>query len=219
MLVAPINNVLVKIKTKWHKNISNILLTAEFNPANQLNPADCVNITGEIVSLPITISDRMDYKGFTTKDMQVGDTAIFRYDVVYDLTHEVRDEFKYKNCFWYKGEEYWKVDVQKIFGVVRGSQIIMVNGYCMVEDCPPPSNLYLPQTAKQYTNTAAATLTQIGKNLDHLNPIEAIPGDKVYFNWKFLQRYEMNKKPFGIITQKRIFGKKVAGYEDFMLLN
>lgn len=219
MLVAPINNVLVKIKTKYHKNISNILLTADFNPANQLNPADLVTIVGEIVSLPLSISDRRDYKGYTTKDLKVGDTAIFRHDVIYDFTGRTEEEFKYKNSIWYKGEEYWKVDIQKLFGVIRDGKIIMVNGYCMVEDCPPPSTLHLPQTSKKLINTAIATLTQIGKNLDHLNPIEAIPGDKVYFNWSKLLRYEMNKKPFGIIPQRLIFGKKVAGYEDFMLLN
>lgn len=218
MLIAPINNVLVKIKTKYHKNISNIMLLADFNPANQLNPADLVNIVGEIVSLPLAISDRRDYKGFTTKDMQVGDTAIFRYDVIYDFVQNDK-EFRYKNCIWYKGEEYWQVDIQKVFGVIRNGKIIMVNGYCMVEDTPPPSNLILPQEGRQYTNAAIATLTHIGKNLDHLNPIEAYPGDKVFFNHHFLQKYEMNKKPFGIITQKRIYGKKVADYSDFRLLN
>jgi len=115
---------------------------------------------------------------------------------------------------WFKGEEYFMVDIQKLFGIIRDNKITMVNGYCMVEEMSNPSVLILPQHMKNVIQAASATLTNIGSNLDHLQPVKAKPGDTVYYNPSILQTYEINDKKFGIISQRHILGRKVGKYSD-----
>lgn len=219
MLQCPLNNVVVQVETKYHSNFSNMVKRANLNPGSQINPADYVNIVGKIVSIPKSISTRFDYKGFTTNDLYEGDTAIFRYDVIYDfLENQEGDEPTYRNLVWFKGKEYFMADIQKIFGVIRAGEIIMVNGYCMLENMSNPSALILPQHLKNVIEAASATITHIGNPLKGKKKILAQPGDRVYYNPAKLQNYEINGKKFGILTQSQILGRKIANYSDIQAL-
>jgi hypothetical protein len=215
MINCPIDNVVVQVETKYHKNFSNMIKRANMNPGSQINPADYVQVVGRVISVPDEITNRLDYKGFTTNDIYPDDIAIFRYDVIYDfLEGEESGDPIYKNMVWMKGKEYFLADIQKIFGVIRAGEIIMVNGYCMVENYTPPPKIILPQHLKNTIRSASATLTNIGRPLSHMKCIGAQPGDVVYFNPNILQKYEINGKSFGILTQKQILGRKVASYSD-----
>jgi co-chaperonin GroES (HSP10) len=215
MIKCPLDKVVVQVDTKYHKNFSNMIKRANMNPGSQINPADYVQIIGEVVAIPDFINNRIDYKGFTTNDIYPGDIAIFRYDVIYDFVESAEGEDPiYKNMVWVKGQEYFLADIQKIFGVIRAGEIIMVNGYCMVENMSAPPSLVLPQHLKNLIRTASATITNIGNPLSHQKPIGAKPGDIVYYNPAVLQRYEINEKKFGILTQKQILGRKVGSYSD-----
>jgi co-chaperonin GroES (HSP10) len=215
MLHARHNKLVVKVKTKYHKDFGNMIKRANLNPGSQINPADYVQIMGEVVSVPEFISTRRDYKGYTADDIYPGDTAIFRYDVIYDLVQQEPDaEPIYKNMVWFKGEEYFLADIQKVFGVIRAGEIIMVNGYCMLEEMSNPLGLILPLYLKNLIQGATAKLTHIGRNLSHLKPISAQPGDTVFYDPRILQTYEINNKKFGIIQQSRILGTKTASYAD-----
>lgn len=219
MIQSPLNNVVVQVETKHHKNFSNMFKRANLNPGSQINPADYVTNVGKVISVPKDISDRYDYKGFTTNDIYPDDIAIFRYDVIYDfIENESGDEPLYKNMVWMKGQEYFMVDIQKIFGVIRAGEIIMVNGYCMVENMSVPSALILPQHLKNIIQASSATLTQIGRNLTHMKRISAQPGDTVYYNPGIIQNYEINGKKFGILSQRQILGRKIANYSDIQAI-
>ena len=171
---------------------------------SDINPADMVNIVGEVVALPKTIQEEQrQYKGFSSKDIQVGDTAIYRFDVIYSFK---KDGTGYKNMFWYRGKEYWAADIQKVFAVIRKGQIIMVNGYCMIEQINNPVNIILPASMKNIDGIGWATLTGIGNNLTHLSNIKAEVGDMVYFDPNIVQKYEIGKKKFGILKQSQILG-------------
>lgn len=219
MFQSPLNNVVVQVDHKYHKNFQNMLKMATLNPGSELNPADFVNILGKVISVPKAISTRKDYEGFTVNDICPDDIAIFRYDVIYDfVASDGSENQQFKNLVWFKGKEYFMADIQKIFGVIRAGEIIMVNGYCMLENMSNPSALILPQHLKNVIQAASATLTHIGKNRTHLKPIKAQPGDTVYYNPDVIQTYEINAKKFGILSQRHILGRKIANYADIQAL-
>lgn len=208
MLQSPYNSLLLKIGDVFVKHFGPIARTsALYGQTSDINPADMVNIVGEIAALPRAImEDAPGYKGFSTKDMKVGDTAIFRYDVIHSYSS---DNLRFKNMFWYRGKELWLADIQKIFAVIRKGEIIMVNGYCMLESYNNPMNIIIPHTMKNIDGIGSAVLTHIGNNLTHLENISAKPGDTVFFNPHKIQKYEIGKKKFAVIRQNQIFGCKV----------
>lgn len=215
MLQSPFNNVLLKIDDLFVKQYGAVAKTSVmYAHGSDINPADMVNIVGEVVALPAKILEETPgYKGFSVKDIQVGDTAIFRFDVIYEFVEKQR----FKNFFWYRGNEYWVAAIPKIFGVIRKGEIIMINGYCMVEGMNNPTNIILPNNMKNIDGIGSATLTQIGNNLTHLPKMAAEPGDTVYFDPRKLQKYEIGRKKFGILRQHQLFGFKKPDqdiYED-----
>lgn len=208
MIKPAINNIIVKIDVKYLENFYNMVRAANIVHGSQINPADYVNIIGEIISIPKIICDRRDYKGFSTKDMLVGDSAIFRYDVVFDFEELEDGTSKFKNLFWFQGKEYWMVDIQKIFAVIRKNEIIMVNGYCMIENMSKPQNIILPPHLKKNVNAGEAILTHIGNNLINSNNLKIKQGTSVFYNPLLVQEYKIKDKKFGIIRQKDILGVK-----------
>jgi co-chaperonin GroES (HSP10) len=189
------------------------------NPGSQINGAEFVNIYGKVISVPMSISNRRDYEGFVTNEIYPDDIAIFRYDVIYEFASvEGSADAVFKNLIWFKGKEYFMADIQKVFGVIRAGEIIMVNGYCMIEHMSNPSALILPQHLKNVIQAATATLTQIGRNRTHMKGIKAQVGDVVYYNPNVVQTYEINGKKFGILSQRHILGRKIANYADIQAL-
>jgi len=216
MEISPIvNNCLIGIDVVYTSNLSKMLAGANLNPGTQINPADYVASVGNVISLPKMISERRDYKGFSTKDIRVGDKCIIRYDVVFKF-HDTDDgSKKFKNYFWYNRKDYWAASIDKIFGVIRDGQIIMINGYCMVEDMEKKSLIVTNAETKKKTTAVSAILTGIGNNLTYLPNIKAQRGDRVYYNPTLVQTYKIGSKEFGIISQKHILGAE----KDLPLLN
>jgi co-chaperonin GroES (HSP10) len=209
MIQSPVNNVIVKVKTKYIGNISKILQLSAIQNGSSVDSVDLVNIMGEIVSLPRTVSDYIGYKGFSTKDMQVGDTAIFSYSVIHDFVIPEEDADPiYRNRFMYKGEEYFLADVTKVFGVIRDGEIIMVNGYVMASEFSE-SSFVLPASLKKIKKAAETNVMHIGYPKTEDSNIDIDNGDKIYFNSITAQKYQINQKPFSIIQQNKIFGKEV----------
>ena len=209
MLQPPFNNLLLHIREIWVKQYGAITKTSAMHAHGaNVNPADMVNIVGEVAAIPSAITEeKLGYKGFSTKDIQVGDTAIYRYDVIYSFTG---DKSRWKNLFYYRKKEYWVADIHKIFAVIRKGEIIMINGYCMVEHYSNPSNIILPKHLQNVEEIGRAELAYIGNNLTHLNNVDAKRGDIVLYNPRILQKYEIGKQKFGIIRQSDIFGVERA---------
>ena len=209
MIQSPVNNVIVKVKTKYIGNISKILQLSAIQNGSSVDSVDLVNIMGEIVSLPRTVSDKIGYVGFSTKDLQVGDTAIFSYSIIHDFVIPAEDTDPiYRNRFMYKGEEYFLADITKIFGVIRDEEIIMVNGYVMASEFSE-SNFVLPASLKKIKKAAETNVMHIGYPKTEETSIDVDNGDKIYFNSITAQKYQINQKPFSIIQQNKIFGKEV----------
>src|SRR6185503_16913859 len=116
-------------------NISNILKVAAIENNSSVDPSDLVQIVGEVVSIPERITNELrGYEGFSTKDIQIGDTVIFRFDVICQFTNISKVGRIYKNRIWWEGKEYWNCDIQKVFGVIRNGEVKMLNGYVMLTD-------------------------------------------------------------------------------------
>ncbi len=215
MIQAPANTVLVKVKNVFNRHFSNIAKTAfSDNNASDVNPADYVTIVGGVVSVPRRITtERREYVGFTTENIRPGDTAIFSYSVIYELDISDQNQ-KFKNCFWYKGQEYWAADILKVFGVIRDGNIMMVNGYCMIEKMKPISTLILPNHLKNMLNVSEAVATKLSFRSPH-SLRNILPGDTVFYNPLKVQKYTLpTGKEIGIIEDKHLMGNKIADYID-----
>lgn len=210
MIKSPENNVMVKVKTKYIGNISKVLQLSAIQNGSSVDSVDLVNIMGEVVSLPHTISNKIGYKGFSTKEIQVGDIAIFSYSIIHDfvIPYENADPI-YRNRIFYKGNEYFMADITKIFGVIRDGEIKMINGYVMTGTFQE-STLIIPASLKKIKKAAETEVMNIGGSKTTETLIDVTQGDKVYFNSTTAQKYQINNKPFSIVSQNKIFGKFIS---------
>lgn len=214
MFQAPLNNIVVKVASKFLMGPNRFLREDILNPSSRINPADYTQIVGEVVSLPKKISNRRDYAGYSTVDIRVWDTVIFSYQVIYNYTIE-EDEVIYKNRVYYNGEEYFTADIQHIYAVIRDAQIRMQNGYIMVGEMEAPPMILLSPETKKEVSSAKAVVTHIGRCLTTEKPIDVMPGDTVYYNPNKIMTYQIFDKQFGILKQSHILGKKIPDYKDF----
>lgn len=207
MIQSPANKVIVLPVARYSKNITDIMKRSAIQNGASVDPADVVNIVGEVISVPKYISPTNDYKGFSIKDIKVGDTAIFSYKVIYDIIiKQEGEEPIYRNSIVYEGKEYFACDIRNLFGVIREGEIIMVNGFVMLEDFEE-SKIILPASLSKQKNAASSKILYIGSNRTNLSRITAQEGDTVFFNSKQAQRYQINDKKFIILQQDRILGK------------
>jgi co-chaperonin GroES (HSP10) len=179
---------------------------ANLNPASKVNPADYVNIVGEIVAVPRSIAQRKDLIGYSTEDLRVGDVAIFSYQVIYNIKEMPDGKPLYRNQLNYKESEVFRADISQIFAVIRDEQIIMVNGYVMLDTISEPSRLVLVTSKRVTPNAVTANVTAIGKPLTTSRPIEVEMGQTVYLDHKKIQHYTYNDMKFGIVQQRHIYG-------------
>lgn len=209
MIQAPLNKVIVYPRSKYISHISDLMKRSAIQNGATVDPADVVNIVGEIVSLPLRISDSPDYMGYSTEELKVGDLAIFSYKVIYDLIiKQENGEPVHRNLITYEGKELFSCDIRNLFGVIRGEEIIMVNGFVMLTEYVKDKIITSPALRNQ-KNTKSSKVMHIGKNRLHLPNIDAKDGDIVYFNPDKAQHYEIKEKKFIILQQEKVLGKEI----------
>jgi len=210
MIQAPTNKVIVHPKTRYIRHITDLMKRSSIQNGASVDPADVVNIVGEIVSIPQRITTDMQYEGYSIEDLRVGDMAIFSFKVIYDLViKQENGEPIYRNLVNYNGKEYFSCDIRNLFGVIRDGEIIMVNGYVMLEEFEQ-DKIILSQTIKKTKRAKSSHIMHIGNNRQHLPNIQASNGDLAYFNSDKVQHYEINGKKFIILQQDRILGKEIV---------
>jgi len=197
--------VILKVKSKFTQNFDKMIAMANLYQGSQVNPADYVNIVGEVVAVPRSVKKRMDYEGFSPKDIQVGDQAIFSYEVIYNLEELQNGKFAYKNQLNYKKDEVFLADITNIFAVIRDEEIIMVNGYVMLQDISEPSKLILVTQKRVTPNAVSATVVAIGNPLTNQKPIDVQANEKVLLDFRKVQHYQINDQKFGIVQQRHIY--------------
>ena len=211
MLQAPYNSIIVKVDTKYIKSISSIMRMSAIQNNSSVNPADTVNIIGEIISLPKKISDTPEYKGYSTKDIKVGDKAIFSHQVIFNFIEQgANDDPIYRNRFFYHGEEYFMCNIQFLYGVIRNNEVIMVNGYTMVFDFQEPK-IILNTNMKKKISVIVSELMHIGSPKEGQPELPEIStNDNIYFPSTKAIRYKLGEKSFCILNQAHILGKAVV---------
>jgi hypothetical protein len=212
LVVAPINNLLVHIDKRFNDELL-LKSGVTLHVATNLDPTEHVNVIGTVLSLPRTISSRIDYKGFSTEGIEVGDKVILRYDVVYSIKESAAN--RYKNEMVYKGKSYWRADIQKIFGVIKPDGTTkMVNGYLMLEPFARESSLHIPGHVKRLTRAVRSMVWHSGTPLTHLKDIGAELGDLVFFNPRIAQKYTIGDKQYVIIKQSQVAGLQKQEQSD-----
>lgn len=204
MIQSAFNNCYIKVKYTSQKSKTEIAIAASMEHDSSVNLMDYITITGEVVSIPKKIETSEHDNGYSTKDIRVGDTAIFSYYVVGDLVIK-NGEHQHKNLVYFKGQQLFRASIDNIFGVIRDGEIIMINGYVMIEDFTP-SKLILPSYLKSLITASKSTLLYIGNPKENETPITAKQNDTVYFNPYIVQRYNIGDKKFCIIRQDQILG-------------
>ena len=209
-LETPCNNIIVKVKTKYIGNISNILKISAIEHGSSVDSVDLVNIVGEVVGLPRKIqTEKVGYKGFSADEIKIGDTAIFSYNIIHDFKITAPEEDPvYRNRFFYKGQEYFVADITKVFGVARGEDVVMINGYTMLGEFTE-SQLIIPAQLKKLKKASETLVQHIGLPKTHEKGIDVKQGDTVFLNSMTAQKYQIAGKKFTILQQNKILGKKV----------
>jgi co-chaperonin GroES (HSP10) len=210
MIVSPANKLIVYPKTKYTKNITDLMKRSAIQNGASVDPTDIVSITGEIISIPKQISNTKDYKGFTIDNLKVGDIAIFSYRVIYDLIIKQENGLPvYRNLLTYEGKEYFICDIRNLFGFIRDGEIFMVNGFVMLTEFEE-KKIIVPPALKKVKNATCSNIIHIGKNKSNLPDINAKSGDLVYYDSNKAQHNRIGDKKFIILQQNRILGKEIA---------
>lgn len=209
MIQAPVDKLILHLETKYIKNFSEIAKRSAIADGASVHLEDLCQIVGEVVSIPKTISDDKWHKGFSTKDIKVGDTAIFSFNIVYDWYQKVHmGEPLYKNLITIQGKEFWMADITKIYAVIRNNETIMVNGYIMaypfVED-----KIITETKSKKLKGVKSSEIMHIGNPKEGQRPITAKQGDTIYYPPNLPIKYQINNKPFIILQQHQVYGKNV----------
>ena len=198
--------VLLKVKSKFTAHFEKMIAAANLHVGTKVNPADYVNIVGEVVAVPRSVAKRHDLKGFSPADIRVGDQAIFSYQVIYDLEELPDGQFKFRNELNYKRNGVFRAQLSHIFAVIRDGEIIMVNGYVMLQEISQPSQLVLVTAKRMTPNAVSATVVGVGNPLTTQRPIEVQIGDKVVLDHRKIQHYQIKDEKFGIVQQRHIYG-------------
>lgn len=211
---APLNNVYVTIEKKFYNTIvfeSGIKLFRDTG----FHPEENAMLEATVVSVPKSIMHRPDYDGLTA-DLVPGDKILMRYDVVFSYVNQPdRDTPIYKNVLLWQGNEYWKCDIQKIFGIIRKDRIDMLNGYVLCDNNveeEKPLILIVPETSSPINyaipkNCDVLQVKYVDAPLQGQIALPVGPGDFIYCLPGVVQSYEINLVPFYIIKQSHIVGK------------
>jgi co-chaperonin GroES (HSP10) len=206
----PVNKLLVSVRQKFRRGITNVVRAANLTESNQINPLDWVSIQGEVVSLPKQITnEKREYEGYSLRDIEPGDILIFSYDVIGNyLPPDGTDQIVHRNEVFYRGKSYFVCDITRAFARIRGGEILMLNGYVMIAP-PEEPKILLPAYMKRERSAACSEVLQIGNTKYNEEPTGAKQGDIVYYNPNRIQRYQIGEKKFAIISQEHILGRSV----------
>lgn len=216
---VPNNKLIVTIEKKFYDSVS--LAgggTLYIDPS--WHPEEYAILSARVVAIPDNIIKRKDYEGMTI-DMKVGDEILVRYDLVFDYKDQPdRDTPIYKNMMLIYDHntgnycEFWRCDIQKVFGIIRGEEIEMVNGYVMLDPIEERQEnfsgmILRPESTRWVVRKDKAVVKAIGTVFPG-QPDHAVDyGDVVYINPKAVQQYTIDRNTFYIVRQSHLLAAAV----------
>jgi hypothetical protein len=127
--------------------------------------------------------------------------------------HFVRgDDMIYTNLLHHEDQEFWMVDYQEAIAVKREGKIIMIGGNVLLE--PQEEHFTYEMDHERHLHLMAkieygvSTIAHIGKPLANSPDLYLWPGDRVHFNQRYVQKYEVWGKHYLLIPQNRILGQE-----------
>jgi hypothetical protein len=209
LLQAPENKVCLRVKTKYISNITDMMKRASFENLSSVHVEDAVQVIGTIVSLPRTIVKDRWHDGFSTSDLNVGDTIFFSHSVISEYYQsEHNGDPIYKNMVRYKEHEYFFADITQIYAVRKDDSWYMINGYVMAmpfhED-----KIFVQQVFRDSHKAKSSGCLKIGSAKTTVKPIDVKAGDEIYYNPNKAIKYQLNGKHFIILQQHHVLGKEV----------
>lgn len=207
---APLNNLYVTIEKKFYDTVtfaSGIVLYKD----TTFHPEEAAMLIAKVISVPKAIQKRYDYNGMQCV-IKPGDTILMRYDVVFCYVDQPeRDTPIYKNVLLYNGVEYWKVDIQKVFAIQRGTEWEMINGYVLCEPYNEAVSfgkfLLVPEMYQTAQRNNTMKVRHIDQPLTNAAALPISPGDLIHVVADVAQLYEIEGNPFYIIKQSHILAK------------
>lgn len=197
------NNLLIQVSSAYTRASSDILRLSSLEHNSSVDLVDYAQLVGTVHSIP----EKITIEGYSVKDIEIGDTIFFRYDVIHEFK-QIGDEIKFRNRIWYNGQEYWNCSIDKIFGIIRDEEIIMINGHVMLYDFKEPK-IYLAHGFKRSREPKVSRIMHIGYPKENQKSINAYQGDNVYFSPVKTAKYNIGDKKFRIIQQQSILGKQI----------
>lgn len=194
ILQSPLNNCLVRIEKRYQDTMGSIKIDPTWRPE------EFATLEGIVVSAPINIDE-----GNSIGTVEKGDKIIFSYGVIYNYAIQPDDDTPvFRNLILYKGEEYWKVDMAEIFCKVT-SGIEMVTDHFLIEP--------LGITRGTYSSSG---FMRLDKEIEHKGKVKGLPkntslsvrvGDTVYFEPRFVQKYNILGQEHFILPSRRVLAK------------
>lgn len=207
---SPQDKIICTITSRYTKDFGSLTKRLAIGDATSIHLEDFANIVGTVVSLPKELSQKNIENGYSMDEIRVGDKVIFAFNVVFDFYQknpkDENSEIIYRNKMSYDAKDYWLADITKIFAVLRGEEIIMINGFVMAKPYPE-DRLFVQPGAKKSRTSKCSEVISVGAPRTNINPISINPGDTIYYNPKKAQKYQINDKPFIILTQQQVLGK------------
>jgi co-chaperonin GroES (HSP10) len=205
MIQSPENKIIVSVTSKYSKDFGLLAKRMALQDGTSIHLEDFVNIVGTVVSLPVSVSKDGHYKDFSIDEIKVGDTILFSFSVIYDF-YQKEDKTVYKNRISYKAKEYWLADITKVFGIIRGDNLLMINGYVMAKAFQEDV-IFTQPAHKKLKKSKSSELLYIGTPRVGMKKINAKSGDIIHYNPRKAQKYQIENKPFIILNQHQILGK------------
>lgn len=207
MIISPQDKILVTVKSKYTKDFGSLTKRFAIDQGTSVHLEDLVSIVGTVASLPKTLSKRNIDNGYSMDEIKVGDMLIFSFSVIYDFYQkEVDGDLLYRNRIFYNGRDYWMADITKIFAIIRGDKIIMINGFVMAATFDE-DKIFTQPSHKTVRKCKSSKVIYMGNPKTNAKKIGVKPGDVIYYNPAKVQKYQINNKPFIILTQQQVLGK------------
>ena len=198
MLKCPVNKLLVTIEKKYQDKLGNLFIDTSFFPE------EYATLKGIVTSVPNKLENEY-WRGKTDMIIETGDEVWFSYGIIFDYKrYENGETPSYKNLITYKGQEYWKVDYNEVFCVVRDGKILIPTEYILLEpiadnsESKTASGLVLGKKAI-YSDRARVVAAQEG--------VDCKPGDIIPLESQYIQQYNMLGKVHYIVPSRRLIAK------------
>lgn len=209
-IVSPQDKIIVTITSKYIKDFGSLTKRLSIGDGTSVHLEDFAQILGTVYSLPKELSKKNIENGYSMDEIKVGDQVIFAFNVVFDFYQknpkDPDSETLYRNRMSYNAKEYWLADITKIFGIIRDGQIIMINGFVMAMPYSE-DRIFLQPGSKRTKVCKSSDVMHIGNPRTHLKQISVQQGDVIYYSSKKTQKYQINDKPFIILSQQQVLGK------------